>query len=324
MKAFTWLSGTAPRNPSTGCPLTKAITAGIHWMPSCPAIAGWSSMFILTSSHGAFGGANGLLWIGLSVLHGPHHGAQKSTRTGRRRDSSITSLAKACVVVSRTRSSPSRRPPQGQSILRSYPSSLILLASLRLRRFQRLRWRSGGYNRGGGAPCLIDDLRRDRSPDESKQVGRGDGGRRGVDERMAIDLVARHQRRVEDNRHRGRPVIDQTEGGDGAGSHSEAFEKKVRSAKGDAAGGADPFMQALQVDRRFLSRATTRNTASFLSLRKRFLVCARDLPRSARLSSTVNSGGCSTVAAAIRDRRGRRSDRRGWRPFSAPEPAPDE
>ncbi len=29
MKALTWLSGTAPMKPSAGCPLTKAITAGI-------------------------------------------------------------------------------------------------------------------------------------------------------------------------------------------------------------------------------------------------------------------------------------------------------
>src|SRR5215472_17164092 len=43
--------------------------------------------------------------IGVSCLHGPHHGAQKSTRTGCRRDSSSTSFLKACVVVSLTRPS---------------------------------------------------------------------------------------------------------------------------------------------------------------------------------------------------------------------------
>ena len=35
--------------PSTGWPFLKAMTAGIDWMPSWPAIAGCSSMFILTS-----------------------------------------------------------------------------------------------------------------------------------------------------------------------------------------------------------------------------------------------------------------------------------
>src|ERR1700730_4376542 len=40
--------------------------------------------------------------MGVSCLHGPHHGAQKSTSTGWRRDSSITSLMKVGVVVSLT------------------------------------------------------------------------------------------------------------------------------------------------------------------------------------------------------------------------------
>jgi hypothetical protein len=37
---------------------------------------------------------------GVNCLHGPHHGAQKSTSTGCRRDSSITSREKDAVVVS--------------------------------------------------------------------------------------------------------------------------------------------------------------------------------------------------------------------------------
>src|SRR5262249_10792339 len=39
---------------------------------------------------------------GPSCLHGPHHSAQKSTSTGWRLDSSITSLTNVCVVVSLT------------------------------------------------------------------------------------------------------------------------------------------------------------------------------------------------------------------------------
>ena len=38
MKALTWLSGTAPMKPSAGWPLTKAITAGIDWIPIWPGI----------------------------------------------------------------------------------------------------------------------------------------------------------------------------------------------------------------------------------------------------------------------------------------------
>ncbi len=82
MKALTWLSGSAPTKPSTGWPLEKAMTAGIDWMPSWPAIAGWSSMFILTRRTAPLAARTAFSMTGRSVLHGPHHGAQKSTSTG--------------------------------------------------------------------------------------------------------------------------------------------------------------------------------------------------------------------------------------------------
>ncbi len=51
------------------------------------------------------------------------------------------------------------------------------------------------------------------------------------------------------------------------------------------------------------SSATTRNTWSFLSLRKRFLVWPPAIsPRSDWLSSTVKSGGCSAVVVLIPNR----------------------
>ena len=86
--------------PSTGWPLTKAITAGIDWMPIWPGIAGCSSIFILTSLALPLAAFTTFSSTGVSCLQGPHHGAQKSTSTGRRLDSSITSLTKVWVVVS--------------------------------------------------------------------------------------------------------------------------------------------------------------------------------------------------------------------------------
>src|SRR5215470_15236569 len=68
-------------------------------------MAGCSSIFILTSLTAPLAERTAFSRTGVSCLHGPHHGAQKSTRTGCRRDSSITSFLKACVVVSLTRSS---------------------------------------------------------------------------------------------------------------------------------------------------------------------------------------------------------------------------
>src|ERR1700751_217809 len=104
MKALTWLSGTAPIKPSAGWPLTKAITAGIDWMPIWPGIAGCWSMFILTSLPLPLAALTAFSSTGVSCLQGPHHSAQKSISTGWRRDSSMTSFTKVWGVVSLIRS----------------------------------------------------------------------------------------------------------------------------------------------------------------------------------------------------------------------------
>ncbi len=80
------------------------MTAGIDWMPIWPGIDGWSSIFILTSLTLPLVALTAFSRIGVSCLQGPHHGAQKSTSTGWRLDSSMTSLTKPCVVVSLTAS----------------------------------------------------------------------------------------------------------------------------------------------------------------------------------------------------------------------------
>ncbi len=88
--------------PSTGWPFWNAMTAGMDWMPSCPAIAGCSSMFILTSFTAPPAAATTFSSAGCSCLHGPHQGAQKSTSTGSFRDSWMTSAVKLAVVTSLT------------------------------------------------------------------------------------------------------------------------------------------------------------------------------------------------------------------------------
>ncbi len=108
---MTWLSGSAPMKPSAGWPLTKAITAGIDWMPIWPGIAGCSSMFILTSLTLPLAARTAFSRIGVSCLQGPHQGAQKSISTGWRFDSSITSFTKVWVVVSLISPSPAGAGP---------------------------------------------------------------------------------------------------------------------------------------------------------------------------------------------------------------------
>src|ERR1700683_4411856 len=69
-------------------------------MPIWSGMAGCSSMFILSSFTLPLAALTVFSRTGVSCLHGPHQGAQKSTSTGWRFDSSITSLTKVCVVVS--------------------------------------------------------------------------------------------------------------------------------------------------------------------------------------------------------------------------------
>ena len=97
--------------PSAGWPLTKAITAGIDWMPIWPGIAGCWSMFILTSLTLPLALRTAFSSTGVSWRHGPHHSAQKSIRTGWRFDSSMTSFTKVWVVVSLIRSAAAGAAP---------------------------------------------------------------------------------------------------------------------------------------------------------------------------------------------------------------------
>ena len=111
-----WLSGWAPMKPSTGCPLSKANTAGIDWMRSCCAISGFSSILTLTSATLPPASRTVLSRTGASCLHGPHQGAQKSTITGVWCDASITSAAKLWVVVSFGCAAPPAAWPMRESI----------------------------------------------------------------------------------------------------------------------------------------------------------------------------------------------------------------
>src|SRR5712671_611140 len=90
-------------------------------------MAGCSSIFILTSLTAPLAERTAFSRIGVSCLQGPHHGAQKSTRTGCRRDSSSTSFLKVCVVVSLTRPS---------AVAAATPTSIQIDLSLSLARHE--------------------------------------------------------------------------------------------------------------------------------------------------------------------------------------------
>ena len=73
-------------------------------------------MFILTSLTAPLAAFTTFSRIGVSCLQGPHQGAQKSTSTGWRLDSSMTSFMKVCVVVSFTTSAATAAPPPSCNI----------------------------------------------------------------------------------------------------------------------------------------------------------------------------------------------------------------
>src|SRR5271169_5987425 len=84
-------------------------------------------MFILTSFTLPLAALTVFSRIGVSCLQGWHHGAQKSTSTGWRLDSSITSLTKPCVVVSLTALSATAviPPPSCNIFIRLYRRRMI-------------------------------------------------------------------------------------------------------------------------------------------------------------------------------------------------------
>ena len=203
-------------------------------MPSWPAIGGWSSMFILTSLTLPPAALTAFSSIGVSCLQGPHQGAQKSTSTGWRRDSWMTSAAKAAVVVS-LMTSPAgggriakrdfRRCGRGSTILHGGgilaaiaegpPNGLLSLISLPFHGAAGRRPGATSFEASVSShPC--GDHRGDFQDssivpgclDEFDQVRRRDRCRRLIGQRMRVDHRMLHQRPVEHDLDPARRVVD--------------------------------------------------------------------------------------------------------------------
>lgn len=93
------VSGWAPTNSSITFPFLKSFTAGIDITPNLDAafwfssVAAFARMNLPSYSFAIFSR------VGFNVMHGPHHVAQKSTRTGIVFDFSITSILKFASVT---------------------------------------------------------------------------------------------------------------------------------------------------------------------------------------------------------------------------------
>lgn len=93
-------SGCAPTNSSTTSPSLKSFTAGIDITPyffaasALSSVAAFARIILPSYSFATFSN------VGFSDTQGPHHSAQKSTRTGVVFDFSITSVWKFASVTS--------------------------------------------------------------------------------------------------------------------------------------------------------------------------------------------------------------------------------
>src|ERR1700752_5218230 len=167
------------------------MTAGIDWMPIWPGMAGCLSMSILTSFTLPFAPFTAFSSTGPSCLHGPHHSAQKSTSTGWRRDSSITSFMKPCVVVSLTRPSAGFAPKSCSDIVFPWPVSAGTLNCPNYMG-QGASDCNRSWNPSGGLRHPLDPRRMPRRLQEFDQVIATDGRRQGVDQRVAVDHRVLH------------------------------------------------------------------------------------------------------------------------------------
>ena len=75
--------GTAPTTVSTFWPPLNIINVGMLLIPYWLATLGFSSVFNLKTLIFPSKSLEIYSTIGATILHGPHQGAQKSTRTGR-------------------------------------------------------------------------------------------------------------------------------------------------------------------------------------------------------------------------------------------------
>src|SRR6185437_178148 len=94
-------SGKAPENASTIWPPAISTTVGMLRTPNIPASCCSLSQSILASRNAPAYSPASFSRIGPSVLHGPHHVAQKSTSTGVCKDACSTSASKLASPASK-------------------------------------------------------------------------------------------------------------------------------------------------------------------------------------------------------------------------------
>src|ERR1044072_726380 len=183
-------------------------------MPIWPGIAGCSSMFIFASFTLPFAALTAFSRTGVSCLHGPHHGAQKSTRTGCCLDSSMTSFMKACVVVSFTTSAVIAVAPPFCSILENlFPAPLTRRPILAIDGLSGKQTQSSRHVRGAPRNLLHSGDMPGRFKEFHQIVAAYRRGH-GVDQWVIVERAMRHHGGIENDCTAAFGIVDRAEGGD--------------------------------------------------------------------------------------------------------------
>src|SRR5579885_3344780 len=178
-------------------------------MRICCATSGISSMLSLTMRTAPLALRTTFSRIGPNCLHGPHHGAQKSTMTGWSNEASTTSAMKSAVVTSLIgggADAPLPPPRRGSFAIRTLPGISQQHGGTG-RRKQALAGRRGALQR------IEVEHPRDMAAlrDEAQQVARRDRGGAVVGERMEVERVALEHRPVEHDLHALRRIVGKGE-----------------------------------------------------------------------------------------------------------------
>src|SRR6185312_2073572 len=202
-------------------------------MPICPGMSGCLSMSILASFTLPLAPRTAFSSTGVSCLHGPHHVAQKSTSTGWRFDSSMTSAMKACVVVSLTRVSAAAAAPPFCNML---PLQTLAVAQVPSTKWS-FAWRmqSALQNFGRRAGNALNARFVSGRLQEFHQVVTRNRCRHRIEQRMEVESIVLHHCRIEHHHHARVRVVDGAEWRDRAWLDAPGFAQQVRRPEGKAA-----------------------------------------------------------------------------------------
>ena len=247
-------------------------------------------MFILTSLTLPLAAFTAFSRTGVSCLHGPHHGAQKSTSTGWRLDSSMTSLTKVCVVVSLTDASAVAVPLAATCFLMPFRSPAPTAARHRAARsalFARLNGKKAAECNQAFSPRRPPETASIRGwcPVASRNLSRSSPRNRrraGIHQRMKVEHLMRHHGGIEHHGDAAAVSLMTANGVTEPGSTPRSSRISSARAEREPARGAEQPVQRLQLDRRVFLRHDQKGRALLVAQEQVLGMAAGNRRRAAR------------------------------------------